>query len=147
MGKAKRVDRTDYGPRQRLANGTAVLGYRADPEAPQAPAIRAARAFLRYEHMQLPEASFRAAVAVAEAAEVCSGAKDRVGNSVRSAAFWDRGGPTMQALDAARMLRELGQVLGRHGAYAVVRVVVDGDPQHEAEARRGLAVIAEFWEL
>jgi hypothetical protein len=45
------------------------------------------------------------------------------------------------------MLRELDQVLGRHGAYAVVRVVVDGDPQHEAEARRGLAVIAEFWDF
>jgi hypothetical protein len=147
MGKAKRLDRTDYGPRQRLANGTAVLGYRADPEAPHAPAIRAARAFIRYEAMALPEPSYQAARLIEEAAAVCSGAKDRDGNSVRSAAFWDRGGPTLAALDGARGLRELGQVLGRHGAYAVVRVVVDGDPQHEAEARKGLAVIAEFWDL
>ena len=137
----------DYGPRQRLQNGTAVLTYRADPEAPHAPAIRAARAFIRYEHMQLEEPSFLAARLIAEAAEVCSGAKDREGNSVRSAAFWQSGGPTLRALDAAKTLRELGQVLGRHGAYAVVRVVVDGDPQHEAEARRGLAVMAEWWKL
>ena len=145
--KPRQAPAADYGPRQRLQNGTAVLTYRADPEAPSAPAIRAARAFLRYEHMDLPPAHFEAAKAIAEAAEVCSGAKDREGNGVRSATYWDRGGPTMAALDAARILRELGEVLGRHGAYCVVTVVCLGLPQHEAEARAGLATMAEFWRL
>ena len=137
----------DYGPRQRLANGTAVLGYRADPEAPHAPAIRAARAFIRYEHMQLPEPSFLAAKLIAEAAEICSGAREREGNSVKSNAFWATGGPTIAALNAAQRLREMHAELGRHGAFAVIRVVVDGDPQHEAEARKGLATMAEWWKL
>lgn len=147
MPKTKRQDRTDYGPRQRLANGTAVLTYRADPEAPQAPAIRAAKAFVRWEAMDLPEPSYQAARLIQDAAEACAGARDREGNSVRSAAFWDRGGPTLQALDGARVLRELGEVLGRHGAYSVVRLVIDGDAAHEAPARAGLATMAEFWRL
>ena len=145
--RQRQAPSADYGPRQRLQNGTAVLTYRADPEAPHAPAIRAARAFLRYEHMDLPEPSFLAAKMIAEAAEKCEGAKDREGNSVKSSAFWATGGPTMAALEAARILRELGGVLGRHGAYCVVTVVCLGLPQHEAEARKGLAVMAEWWKL
>jgi hypothetical protein len=147
MGKAKRVDRTDYGPRQRLLNGSAVLGYRADPEAPQAPAIRAARAYVRWEAMNLPEPSYQAARRIEEAAAARLGAYYREGNSVRSAAYWDRGGPTMKMLDGAETLRDVTRVLGRAMERAVLLLVVDGDPQHEAEARRGLAVIAEFWDL
>lgn len=33
----------DYGPRARLDNGTAVLGYRADPENPQGVKVRGSR--------------------------------------------------------------------------------------------------------
>jgi hypothetical protein len=144
----KRADpAADFGPRARLDNGTAVMSYRADPAAPHAPAIRAARAFVRYEHMGLAPAEFDAAKRISEAAEICSGAKEREGNSLRSAAFWDRGGPTVAALEAARHLRDLREVLGWHAAYCVVRVVVDGHPAHEAEARDGLKVMARWWKL
>lgn len=137
----------DFGPRARLDNGTAVLTYRADPAAPHAPAIRAARAYIRYEHMQLDDASFQAAKRISEAAERCSGARDRDGEGLRSSAFWATGGPAASALEAARTLRELRQVLGWSGAYCVVRCVVDGSPDYEAEARRGLEVMAKWWRL
>lgn len=138
---------TDLGPRQRLLNGSAVVGYRADPERPSAPAIRAARAFVRYEHMGLDKPAYLAAERIAVAAEVCEGAKEREGNSVKSAAFWDRGGPTIAALEAARTLREVSDVLGRRGAYAVVMTVVEGSGEHVEEARRGLEILADWWGL
>ena len=37
-------------PRVRLNNGTTVIVHRADPDMPNAPDIRAARAYVTYEH-------------------------------------------------------------------------------------------------
>lgn len=137
----------DFGPEVRLRNRTAILGYRSDPERPSAPAIRAARSFVRYEHMGLDKPSFLAAERIAQSAELCTGAKDRAGASVRSGAFWLRGGPTIEAMEAARYLRQLTEVLGRDKAYAVLVVVVNGDGRYERDARDGLRIMAEWWAL
>lgn len=139
--------RIDLGPDIRHQNGTAIRATRADPAAPHAPALSAAKAFIRYEHMGLEPGEFEAAKRIAEAAEICSGAKDRDGNSVRSSAFWQCGGPTERALMAAQYLREVRMICGQAGAYAIVRCVVDGAPGYEREAREGLRALSEFWRL
>ncbi len=133
----------DYGPRQRLANGSAVLGYRADPERPSAPLLRAARAYVAWEHMNppLPRPEQIAAEALENAAKVimAGGGERAPGRTLRA------GGSIPEAhLDAAQLLRELRQVVGRRREEAVLRLVVDGDGRMEADARAGLAIFAEF---
>jgi hypothetical protein len=139
----------DYGPRQRLANGTAVLTYRADPDKPQAPAIRAARAYVAYEalHSQglLSDAEREAADRILVAAEAITGARWRCGNSVRSKAFWATGGPTIEMVQAAADLRDVGEQLDVATSDAVIRLVVDGQGLFIARARAGLAFMAKHW--
>lgn len=135
--------RGDYGPRVRLQNGTAVLGYRPDSERPSAPLIRAARAYVCWEHMRPPLSRPEqiAAEAIEHAAKVimAGGGERSPGRTMRM------GGSVPEAhLDAARLLRELRQVVGRRREEAVLRLVVDGDERMEAEAREGLALFAEF---
>lgn len=142
--RAKRDQpRGDYGPHQRLANGTAVLGYRADPEKPSAPLLRAARAYVSWEHMRPPLSRPEqiAAEALEHAAKVimAGGGERAPGRTMRM------GGSVPEAhLDAARLLRELRQVVGRRREEAVLRLVVDGDGRMEAEAREGLRLFADF---
>jgi hypothetical protein len=135
--------RGDYGPRVRLENGTAVLGYRADPEKPSAPLLRAARAYVAWEHMRppLPRPEQIAAEQIENAAKtiMAGGGERSPGRTMRM------GGSVPEAhLDAARLLRELRQVVGRRREEAVLRLVVDGDGRMEAEARDGLRLMAEW---
>lgn len=142
--RAKRDQpRGDYGPRQRLANGTAVLGYRPDPDRPKAPQIRAARAYVAWEHMNPPLTvrQERAAEKIEDAAKtrMAGGGERAPGRTMRM------GGSVPEAhLDAAQLLRELRQVVGRRREEAVLRLVVDGDGRMEGEAREGLRLFAEF---
>jgi hypothetical protein len=141
----------DYGPRQRLNNGTAVVGYRADPDKPGAPAIRAARAYVAYEalHSQglLSDEEREAADRILIASEACTGARWSPGSSTGSRAFWECGGPTAVMVQAAADLRAVGEVLDVATSDAVIRLVCNGDGLFVARARAGLAALAKHWKM
>jgi hypothetical protein len=50
-GRPEKAIPLDYGPAQRLANGTAWLAYRADPEHPGRPSVRAGEARVIYHEL------------------------------------------------------------------------------------------------
>ncbi len=139
----------DYGPRQRLDNGTAVLTYRADPDKPQAPAIRAARAYVAYEalHSQglLTDPEREAADRILVAAELVTGAKHGDGGGLRGRAFWECGGVSPMAVQAAATLRTVGEVLDPATSDAVIRLVCNGSGLFYARAKAGLAALAKHW--
>ena len=137
----------DYGPRQRLENGTAVLAYRADPDRPQAPDMRAARAFVAYEALDLTHAQLSAARRIHDAAEAVTGARSDNGCGLGGRAFWQVGGPAPAALAAAADLRDLRAVAGRDREVAVLVLVADGGLVDLALAMDGLAVMAAYWGL
>jgi hypothetical protein len=140
---------SDYGPRARIDNGTAVAGYRADPDKPHAPAIRGARAYVAYEalHSQglLSDAEREAADRILIAAEACTGARWSPGSSTGSRAFWECGGPTGVMVQAAADLRAVGEVLDVATSDAVIRLVCHGQGLFIARARAGLAAMARHW--
>lgn len=139
----------DYGPRQRLENGTAVLVYRADPERPQAPAIRAARAYVAYEALYsqglLSDAEREAADRILIAAELITGAKLGDGGGLGGRAFWECGGVSPRMVQAAADLRAVQVVLDAATADAVARLVLNGSALFIARARIGLTAMARHW--
>jgi hypothetical protein len=139
----------DYGPRARLDNGTAVLTYRADPDRPNAPEIRGARAYVAYEalHSQgiLTDQERDAADRILFAAETVSGARYGEGGGLRGRAFWESGGITPLMVEAAADLREVGKVLDAATSDAVVRLVCHGSGLFYARAKAGLAAMARHW--
>jgi hypothetical protein len=147
MKRARRstAPAADLGPDVRFRNGTARMVYRADPAAPHAPAIRAARAVIAYEALDppLPDPAREAADRILTAAEFVSGAREADGPTSR--AFWEYQGANGRALQAAKDLREVRQVCGVFTGLAVILLVCNGDARHEAEARDGLDTMAEFW--
>lgn len=141
----------DYGPRARLANGTAVVSYRADPDRPNAPAIRAARAYVAYEalHSQglLSDTEREAADRILIAAEAVTGACHGDGGGLRGRAFWETGGVSPRMVQAAADLRAVGEVLDRATSDAVLRLVCNGEGLMVARARAGLAALAKHWNM
>ena len=141
----------DYGPRARLDNGTAVLTYRADPDKPNAPAIRAARAYVAYEALHsnglLSDPEREAADRILVAAELVTGAKLGDSGGLGGRAFWECGGIGPRAVQAASDLRAVGQVLDAATADAVIRLVCHGQGLMVARARAGLAAMAKHWQM
>jgi hypothetical protein len=139
----------DYGPRQRLENGTVVLVYRPDPDKPGAPSIRGARAYVAYEalHSQglINDAEREAADRILIAAELVTGAKLGDGGGMRGRAFWECGGVSPRAVQAAADLRAVQTVLDAATADAVARLVIHGSGLFVARARAGLAAMARHW--
>jgi hypothetical protein len=139
----------DYGPRARLDNRTAVVGYRPDPDKPQAPAIRAARAYVAYEALHsrglLSDPEREAADRILIAAEAVTGAKHGDGGGLRGRAFWECGGVSPMMVQAAADLRAVGQVLDAATSDAVIRLVCHGQGLMIARARAGLAAMARHW--
>jgi hypothetical protein len=144
-----RLETADFGPKARLANGTAVLTYRADPEKPNAPAIRGARAYVAYEalHSQglLSDPEREAADRILIAAEAVTGAKHGDGGGLRGRAFWECGGVSPRMVQAAADLRAVGDVLDAATADAVLGLVCNGSPLFHERARMGLAALAKYW--
>jgi hypothetical protein len=142
---------SDYGPAARLRNGTAVLTYRADPDKPHAPAIRAAKALVAYEALHsnglLSDPEREAADRIAIAAERVTGAKDTSGGGLRGRAFWESGGITAEAVQAAADLRAVQDNLDLATSDAVIRLVCYGQGLFIARARAGLAAMARHWEM
>lgn len=136
----------DLGPAVRLQNHTAVVTYRADPERPSAPLIRAARAYHAWEWMEPPLSvpQQNAAARIEQCAAQVSGSATGEGGGGR--AWWDRGMPSGR-IEAARYLREVTQVLGRYRELAVLSLVVDGVIPDEHAARDGLSIMADYWHL
>jgi hypothetical protein len=141
----------DYGPRARFDNGTAVLTYRADPDKPHAPAIRAAKALIAYEALWsqglLTDMEREAADRICVAAERVSGAKDGDNGGLRGRAFWESGGISPQAVAAAADLRAVGDVLDVATADAVIRLVCHGQGLFYQRAKAGLAAMAAHWRM
>ena len=144
--KAKATSAIDLGPDIRRANGTALIAPRADPERPNAPDMRAARALIRYEHMSLDKPAFLAAERIALAAEAV-GICNPGGAGGGSLAHWQRDGMTERRLEAADDLRAVWRVCGRLKGHAVIACVVMGHPDHDTLAREGLALMADHWRL
>lgn len=139
----------DYGPRARLDNGTAVLTYRADQDKPNAPAIRAAAAYVAYEALWsnglLTDVEREAADRICVAAELVTGARETTGGGLRGRAFWECGGVSPMAVQAASDLRAVGQVLDAATSDAVVRLVCHGQGLFYHRAKAGLAAMALHW--
>jgi hypothetical protein len=142
---------SDYGPAARLRNGTALVSYRADPDKPNAPAIRGARAYVAYEalHSQglLSDPEREAADRILIAAEAVTGARHGDGGGLRGRAFWETGGVSPRMVQAAADLRAVRDNLDAATADAVIRLVVNGDGLFIARARAGLAHMARHWEM
>lgn len=137
----------DYGPRVRLNNGTAVITYRPDPERPQAPAIRAARAYVAYESLSLSPGQLAAANRIRDAVEAITGAREFNGSGMGGKAFWQVGGPSAVMVDAAADLRAVAMILGRATERAVLILIVNGGEVDISVAKRGLETMAEYWQL
>ena len=139
----------DFGPAQRVRNGSVVLTYRADPDRPSAPAIRAARAYIAYEalHSQglLSDAEREAADRILIAAELVTGAKMGNGAGWGGRAFWECGGISPRQVAAAADLRAVRDRLDAATSDAVVRLVCNGEGLFIARARAGLAFMAKLW--
>ncbi len=139
--------KADYGPRQRLNNGTAVITYRIDPERPQAPAIRAARAYVAYEALDLTAGQLSAANRIRDAVEAITGAREFNGSGMGGKAFWQVGGPSAVMVDAAADLRAVAMILGKAAERAVLILIVNGGDVDISVAKRGLETMAEYWQL
>lgn len=141
----------DLGPRQRVMNGTAVLIYRADPERPHAPAIRAAKAYVAHEALHarglLSDAAREAAERILIAAEAVTGARHGDGGGLRGRAPWQCGGVTQLMVQAAADLRDVGEHLDRATSDAVMRLVCDGAERYAVRAAAGLSYMARVWGL
>ncbi len=135
----------DYGPRVRLDNGTIVIGYRADPDMPNAPDIRAARAYVAYEHLPLTPDQMAAAKRIYDACAAVTGAKEGSGGGLGGRAFWQVGGPTPAMMQAAADLRAVAAVLGRAHERAVLVLVVDGVAGDLDVLRGALSTMAAYW--
>jgi len=135
----------DLGPRARLANGTAVMEYRPDPDRPQAPDIRAARAYVAYEALPLTRPQLAAARRIHGACEAVIGAKEFNGGGCGGRAFWQVGGPTPTMVDAAADLRAVAVILGRAHERAVLLLVVNGAAEDLDVLRGALDTMAAYW--
>jgi hypothetical protein len=141
----------DYGPRARLDNGTAILTYRADPDKPNAPAIRGAAAYVAYDALWsdgvLTDTEREAADRIVNAVEAETGARWGQGSSAGGLAHWERGGPTPLMLQASADLRALREVLDAATHDAVIRLVCNGQKMFHERAKVGLAAMARHWQM
>lgn len=146
-GRPETTPRADYGPAERHANGTAVLAYRADPEAPQAPAIRGAKAVVHHEqwHSQglISDAEYEAACRIEVSAAAASGA--RSGDQGGGQPYWARGTLTERRMQALRDMNHLDAVLGGLHAAIVLEAICGRVPHPVHLVRGGLAEMADFW--
>ena len=110
-GRPEKPITLDYGPAQRLVNGTAWITYRADPENPGRPSVRAGKAKVIYHELWaagfLTHQQHEAADRYLTRLEVANGAKvDTRGNGAASY------GPTAAQVAARADLRIADAVIG-----------------------------------
>lgn len=125
-GRPEKAVEADFGPVQRLLNGSAVVAYRTDPEAPNRPAIRAAGAKVIYHqlwvHGFLTDEEHEAADRYLMRLEMASGARDgAAGVRIEGSTFQ---GPSEAQLAASTDLRFADAAIGQeHLAKQVATVI------------------------
>ena len=122
-GRPEKAIALDYGPAQRLANGTAWLAYRADPEHPGRPSVRVGEARVIYHELwaagYLSHEQHEAADRYLTRLEVASGAKvDTRGHGAASY------GPTAAQVAALADLRIADAVIGHLPLVKAVCTVI-----------------------
>ena len=121
-GRPEKPITLDFGPAQRLVNGTAWLAYRADPENPGRPSVRAGQAKVIYHELwaafYLSHEQHEAADRYLTRLEVASGA--RVDTRGHGAASY---GPTAAQVAALADLRIADAAVGPAPLVAGVRTV------------------------
>lgn len=122
-GRPEKAITLDYGPAQRLVNGTAWVAYRADPESPGRPSVRAAEAKVIYHQLwaaqYLTDEQHEAADRYLTRLETADGAKvDTRGNGAASY------GPTMAQVAALADLRVADAAIGPAPLVKAVRTVI-----------------------
>ena len=122
-GRPEKAITLDYGPAQRLVNGTAWITYRADPDSPGRPSVRAGKAKVIYHELWaggfLSHEQHEAADRYLTRLEVASGAKvDTRGNGAASY------GPTAAQLAALADLAGADRVIGSAPLVKAVVTVI-----------------------
>jgi hypothetical protein len=147
-GRPEKAVAVDLGPAQRLANGTAWVAYRADPENPGRPSVRAAGAKVIYHQLwlagHLTDEQHEAADRYLHRLEVAGGAKaDARGGG--GAGY----GPTAAQVAALADLRIADAVIGPLPLVKAVCTVIGWNiwpPDLEVGAfRAALGRLAEAW--
>lgn len=147
-GRPEKTVTVDLGPAQRLVNGTAWVAYRADPESPSRPSVRAAQAKVIYHQLwaarYLTDEQHEAADRYLTRLETADGAKvDTRGNGAASY------GPTMAQMAALYDLRVADEAIGPAPLVKAVRTVIGWNmwPPDLAVAdfRGALQRMAERW--
>ena len=146
-GRPETPIQADFGPVQGLLAGRVLLGYRTDPEAPSAPAIRGARRQVIYHQLWvigfLSDEHHKAADRYLMRLEQASGARVAGGHSAGEV------GPTEAQVMALADLRGADFVIGADALRDDVRQVIGwnlwpGRLKPEA-FRNALGRIAAVW--
>jgi len=122
-GRPEKAIALDFGPAQRLVNGTAWLAHRAAPENPSRPSVRAGQARVIYHVLwiagYLTDEQHEAADRYLTRLETADGAKvDTRGHGAASY------GPTAAQVAALADLRGADRVIGPAPLVAGVRTVI-----------------------
>jgi hypothetical protein len=166
LARAREVAEPDPITRQnhgataaQIANGRVVLGInRPDPARPMRDQngvqvgfheTQGAAAYVAYEALWsnglLTDVEREAADRICVAAELVTGARETTGGGLRGRAFWESGGISPMAVQAASDLRAVGDVLDAATSDAVVRLVCYGQGLFYHRAKAGLAAMAVHW--
>lgn len=121
-GRPEKPIEADFGPVQGILSGRVLVGYRTDPEAPSAPAIRAASRKVIYHQLWvfgfLTDEHHDAADRYLQRLEVASGARvDTRGNGASSY------GPTQAQVAALADLRLADDAIGPALVHDVRQVI------------------------
>ncbi len=147
-GRPEKAVAVDLGPAQRLANGTAWVAYRADPENPGRPSVKAASAKVIYHQLWLAghitDGHHEAADRYLTRLEVADGAQvDTRGNGAASY------GPTAAQVAALADLRVADAAIGPDALVKAVRTVIGWNiwpPDLDVgDFRAALGRLAEAW--
>ena len=147
-GRPEKPITLDFGPAQRLVNGTAWLAYRADPENPSRPSVRAAGAKVIYHQLwlagHLTDEQHEAADRYLTRLEVASGAKvDTRGHGAASY------GPTAAQVAALADLRGADRVIGPLPLVKAVCTVIGWNiwppDLHVRDFKAAMQRVADEW--
>ena len=149
-GRPEKAITLDYGPAQRLANGTAWVAYRADPESPGRLSVRAGEAKVIYHQLwlagYLTDEQHEAADRYLTRLEVADGAQvDTRGNGGASY------GPTAAQVAALADLRIADAVIGPAPLVRAVVTVIGWNiwpPELDVREFQGaMQRVADVWGL
>ena len=148
-GRPEKPITLDYGPAQRFVNGTAWITYRADPDSPGRPSVRAGEAKVIYHELWasgfLSHEQHEAADRYLTRLEVASGANVNLRGSSSGAGF----GPTAAQVAALADLRIADAVIGPLSLVKAVVTVIGWNiwpPDLDVRDFKGaLQRVADVW--